>query len=1117
MQVQRKITDVHESPSPRGLGASSFLAKAASRVLAGLLLAWMIGPPFPGAAANEPPDFARDIYPILQRACFECHGATKQAAGLRLDEPRFALRDRTIINPGQAAASELVRRIRLDASDEQVMPNRGAPLGKAEIARIQAWIDAGAVWPENLQPATHWAYRPPQRSVPPLSRLARSTRTPLDAWIAVRLEQSGLTFAEPAARASLLRRVSLDLIGLPPSLDDVESFEQDESPDAFERVVDRLLASPQYGVRWARPWLDYARYADSHGFQRDDFRDLWPYRDWVVNALNNDLPFTQFTLEQLAGDLLPGATESQRIATGFNRSAPTNVEAGSDPEETRVNQVHDRVHTLGMVWLGSTLECAQCHDHKYDPFSQNDYYGLFAFFNNTALEADRVNPKVPGSIQFKGPSMELMDAATETRRSELQTRLAQVQASLASLAKQAERGLEEWAASQRRDAAQAVAEHVLPIDHFHSNAGATHAILADHSVLVSGEPAPDKDTYVVKLRTTLTGIRGLKLEALVDDSLPGKGPGRGDAERPNFVLTQVRATAAPLSDPERGQPIKFTAARASFSQANLPVTHLLKADNPPRSGWAINPKFHESHWAVLETAAPLGFAGGTLFTLRLDQNYGGARTIGRLRVSVVTGDLGGESLPVELRDLLAIPAERWNPKQRQTLAKLRMRDNPQLAQLEQERASLENRMRGLTAPSTLIMREDTPRRTTVFQRGDFRTPGATIEPATPAMLHPLAVPAAAATGANASNASATGANATGANATGANATGTSATGTSATGASASSARAAGTSASGALASGAAAPTRLDLARWLVSRDNPLVARAAVNRWWLELFGRGLVGTPEDFGVKGQRPTHPELLDGLASEFMERGWSPKDCLRTLVTSATYRQESRASARLLELDDRNETYARGPRYRLEAELVRDNALAVAGLLNPRLGGPPVRPYQPDGLWVKVGGQRYDYEVSPGDEKHRRGLYVVWKRAAPYPSFVSFDANNRMACRVYRPRSNTPLQALALMNDPVYVEAAMAFAARVLSDRPQADDATRIRYAFRLGLSRQPNAEEVAILANLLAAERAARDADVRSTREFVGKYPLPAGMTPVEFTAWYAVAAAILNLDEFISKG
>ncbi len=358
-----------------------------ARVFVWLLLAT-------GANAAEPIDFGRDVHPILQRACFECHGARKQEAELRFDQRQFALRNSTIIAPGNSAKSELVRRISLRPGHAEIMPSRGEPLTPVEIEKIKGWIDAGAVWPEDLKLARHWAYEPPRRQMPPtVDGSVAKIRNSIDAWVFARLRSEGLLFSPPAEKETLIRRVTLDLIGLPPTPAEIDAFVQDTSPQAYEKVVDRLLASPQFGVRWARPWLDYARYADSHGFQRDDFRDLWPYRDWVVSALNDDMPFTQFTIEQLAGDLLPDAGESQRVATGFNRSAPTNVEAGSDPEETRVNQVLDRVNTLGMVWLGTTLECAQCHDHKYDPFTQRDYYGLFAFFNNTSLEADRTNPK----------------------------------------------------------------------------------------------------------------------------------------------------------------------------------------------------------------------------------------------------------------------------------------------------------------------------------------------------------------------------------------------------------------------------------------------------------------------------------------------------------------------------------------------------------------------------------------------------------------------------------------------------------------------------------------------------------------------------------------------------
>lgn len=1003
-------------------------------------------------------DFGRDVYPILRRACFECHGARLQEGDLRLDSRDAAFESTEVIVKGNAAESELYRRIMLPASDADVMPKRGKPLSKPDIERIKVWIEQGAEWPDDFKSAPHWAYVAPQRSVVPDGRDHKlNSHSPIDAFVHSRLQAEGLVSAPEAPREILLRRVSLDLIGLPPSPAEVDAFLNDPDPNAYEQVVDRLLASDQFGVRWARPWLDAARYADSHGFQRDDFRDLWPYRDWVVTALNDDLPFTQFTIEQLAGDLLPEVTTSQRIATGFNRSSPTNVEAGSDPEETRVNQVHDRVNTLGMVWLGSTFECCQCHDHKYDPFTTRDYYGLFAFFNSTEIEAERTNPNVPGSIQFKGPSLELMDSATRDARQKLQTELAEVKRELAALENSASVDQAEWEAALRSRIAEAPVEHVLDITAFESTGGATHEILPDKSVLLSGEPAPDKDTYLVEVKTKLTGVHGIKLEALTDDSLPGRGPGRGDEKRPNFVLNNFQVTVAAEDQPEQPQPVKFTSARASFSQANLSVENLLKNNNTARSGWAINPKFHEPHWAVLETAEPLGFASGSLLRFRLEQNFGAGRTIGRLRLSAVTGSVGGPAVTAELTAALNVPAEKRSAKQKQVITAYRLQDNPMYARLRNEQTKFEQQLKSISPPTTLVMRElPQPRTTTVFERGDFRNPGEILTPGVPSALHPLG-------------------------------------------------------------SESSKPTRLELARWLVSRDNPLVARVTVNRWWSELFGHGLVTTPEDFGIKGEPPTHPELLDWLACEFMDNGWSMKKLLKTIVMSATYRQSSRVTPDLLARDDQNLWYARGPRFRMDAETIRDNALAISGLLSLKAGGPPIRPFQPDGLWVKVGGQRYDYEVSPGEDRYRRGLYVVWKRSAPYPSFVNFDANSRLACRVKRPRSNTPLQALTLMNDSVYVEAAMAFAKHVLLEKPTASTDERLIYAFRRATGRTPRAEELVTLSKLLSAVLSTRTADPKSAEAFVGQFDLPPNVNAPEFTAWYAVAAALLNLDETISKG
>ncbi len=1036
-------------------------------------------------------DFEREILPIFQRVCFECHDAKQKKGKLRLDSRVAALQKPGIIVPGNSARSELVRRITLPKGHDDVMPNRGEPLSQSQADLIKTWMDQGAVWPESLQATKHWAYVKPVRpAVPSIANRQSSAGNPIDAFVLARLQQEGLKPSPEAPSEILARRLCLDLIGLPPSPAQTEAFAQRAAHNpqqAVEKLVDELLASPQFGVRWARPWLDYARYADSHGFQRDDFRDLWPYRDWVVNALNADMPFTQFTTEQLAGDLLPNATESQKIATGFNRSAPTNVEAGTDPEETRVNQIHDRVNTLGMTWLGVTLECCQCHDHKYDPFTQRDYYGLFAFFNNTALEADRTNPKVPGSIQFKGPTIDLADAATQAERVKLNTQIAEVNAKLAVLEKSAAAGQLEWEMTLGKKVAEAPKQYALDIAKFESTGGATHEILTDKSVLISGEPAPDKDTYIVEVRTKITGIRGFKLETLTDDSLPGKGPGRGDEKRPNFVLNNFTVTAAPANKPEQAKPVKFSSAQASFSQANYPVANLLNTDNTAKGGWAINPKFHEPHWAVLETAEPVGFAEGTVLKFKLEQGFGASRTIGRLRLCAITGNVGGKALPVELTEALAVPVARRTAKQKKFVMEFQLKENPEFARLEKERSRLGLQLLKIKPSTTLVMQEDSPRMSAVFQRGDFRTPGEKVEPHTPAVLHSLGsarvtradfgVPPKSSS-INLSPERASGETSEAARET------------------------------------RALPNRLDLAQWLVSRENPLVARVVVNRWWAELFGHGLVTTPEDFGIKGELPTHPELLDWLACEFMDNGWSMKKTLKTIVMSATYRQSSRVTPESFARDDQNLLYARGPRHRLEAEMIRDNALAISGLLSFKQGGAPIKPYQPDGLWVKVGGQRYDYEVSPGEEKYRRGLYVVWKRGAPYPSFVNFDANSRLACRVKRPRSNTPLQALTLMNDPVYVEAAMAFAKRVLTEKPTANTDERIAHAFRLAMARAPRAGELATLTQLLEVSRAK---DAKAAKEFIANFALPTGVTAEEFTAWYAVAAALLNLDETITKG
>jgi hypothetical protein len=608
-----------------------------------------------------------------------------------------------------------------------------------------------------------------------------------------------------------------------------------------------------------------------------------------------------------------------------------------------------------------------------------------------------------------------------------------------------------WEASLAERSRQAPATHVLEVVDFDSEGDAPHKLLDDGSVLLVDD-APDRDTYTVVCHTQLTGITGFKLETLTDPSLPGQGPGRGDDARPNFVLNTISLTAAPMSGGS-AEPVELVARATSFEQKNFTLAGAV--DSNPKSGWAIAPKFHEPHWATFVLRQPLGSKDGTRLVFTLVQQFGAGRTIGRLRLSALTGDPSGAAVPADVLAALHKPAADRTVKDRQRLADYSVEQDPKARTLVERQQKLQRSFQALARPTTLVMQELPEARTMhLFTRGDFRAPGEAIEPGVPGVLHPLSD---------------------------------------------------------------GPRNRLALARWLVDRDNPLVARVVVNRWWAELFGQGLVTTLEDFGIQGERPTHPELLDWLAVEFMDGGWSMKRLLRTIVTSATYRQSSSVSPALLARDDRNLLYARGPRFRLPAEAIRDSALTAAGLISLAQGGPPIRPYQPDGLWTKVGGQPLEYVVSPGTERWRRGVYVVWKRASPYPSFMNFDATSRLACTVRRSRSNTPLQALTLLNDPSYVEAAWGLVRRVDRERGGAPLDEQLRYAFRVCLARSPTPAELAVLMKLHADQRAAARAEPESAKTLVAGAGMLADRRSIdERAAWYAVATTLLNLDETITK-
>ena len=945
---------------------------------------------------GETVDFSRDVYPVLQKACFECHGSENTKGDLRLDTRDVLSSHRKTISPGKPDESELIRRISLPREHKDAMPKRGKLLLDTEIQNLRKWIAAGAVWPADWTQKKHWSYVPPLRPTLPSVKRQAWIANEIDPFVLSRLEKEGIPPSPETSPQVLFRRLALDLTGLPPSLEDSEKFVRDYQADptsALDHWADHLLSSPEFGVKWARHWLDLARYADSHGFQRDDLREVWAYRDWVVTALNKGMPFDQFTLEQVGGDLLPHATPDQIIATGFHRCTPTNVEAGTEPEESRINQVIDRVNTTGAVWMGITLECAQCHNHKYDAFSQRDYYGLLAYFNNTEKEAERTNPKVPGSIRFNGSPFKLKDPTLDDQRTALKKAIRETESQLAASTKP----------TAQAPAPENEKDTVLIPTAFITESGADFDQLEDGSILLTGS-APEEDAYTFEAKLPQGPFTGIKLEALTHPTLPGEGPGRGTADRPNFVLQGFECSQSSLDGTNR-RDLPLRRAVASFSQKGFDASNLVtRAGN---QSWAINPRFHESHWIAFHFTLPLKGQPGDKITIQMPQHHGGSRVIGRLRLSLISGPLPDAPGAKE--------------------------DHPQKTQLTLTLKNLNQKLAALTETTTEVMRElEAPRMTTLFKRGEYTQPSEPITAATPAVID-------------------------------AKATGTG--------------------------------TRLDLARWLVSRDHPLTARVTVNRWWAEIFGRGIVSTVEDFGIKGEPPTHPELLDWLATEFMESGWSLKHLLKKIVTSATYRQSSSFIHPAAATDPANTLLWRGPRFRMDAEMIRDNALSIAGLLSLGKGGPPIRPPQPDGLWKKVGGAQYDYTVTPGEGKYRRGLYVVLKRGSPNPSFMNFDASARMACVVKRSRSNTPLQALTLLNDPVYVEATTAFARRITSLTAKTPE-EKISQAFRLALSRTPTESEATLLRSLFHEQ-------LKSSAQ--------------ESEAWYAIAAALLNLDECITKG
>jgi hypothetical protein len=1059
-------------------------------VMVSLLLLVLIGNrPVAQTAQTKPVDFNRDIRPILSDTCFTCHGPDEQnqQAGLRLDTKEGAFADRggyQVIVPGKATESRLFQRV--SAKEESLRmppPTADRKLTQHQIELLRRWIDEGARW------ETHWAYSPPKRSALP------SVKNAIDAFILSRLEREGLKPSPEADRTTLLRRLSFDLTGLPPTAAELDAFLSDTTPDAYEKQVDRLLRSPRYGERMAMQWLDLARYADTHGYHIDSHRDMWHWRDWVIDAFNRNLPFDQFTTEQLAGDLLPNATPEQKLATGFSRNHMINFEGGAIPEEYQTEYVVDRVETTSAVWMAMTMGCARCHDHKYDPIRQKDFYRFFAFFNTIPEKG------LDGTMGNAQPTIQLPSAeqAVELKRLKQEIKLredALAEAKVDPL-------LEKWQRETWHGSRNLVT--LPPTD------GLTaHYEFDGHLSDTSGHYRHGSiQRGAVTFGPNAIGLGG---EFNGETHLSFAGAGDFDRDQPFSIAFwfnkggsagQELTLLQKLGQRQGGYELLFDGSVpvGDLKRGCHLYVRLSRLRDDPVPGIQVKTKTRirmgVAQHLVLnydgssKAAGIRLFLDGQPFEVEVLQDHltGSIRNFGQLEIGnkafgnpyrgnlddlriyqheLTNAEIEQLSLHHPIRALLTADTRKFSENQNKARRE-KLRDYfltyeapelyrskyTELTKLKKEKAALDK-----VVPTSMVMEEmEKARETHVLGRGDYRNLGEKVLPGVPSSLPPLP---------------------------------------------------------------AGAPqNRLGLARWLCDPTHPLTARVAVNRYWQMYFGHGIVKTAEDFGSQGEAPVHAELLDWLATEFIQTGWDIKRMQRLIVTSAAYRQSSRVTPELVEKDPENRLLARGPRFRLPAEMVRDNALAASGLLNGEIGGSSVSPYQPKGLWEEMAfGDVFSaqtYVPSKGKDLYRRSMYTFWKRTVPPPSLATFDAPDREKCTARRALTNTPLQALVLMNDPTYVEAARALAQRTLTEAG-GSPAKRIQFAFRQATGRKPSAEEVQLLSSLAQKQVALYRRDKQAASELVrvGESSFNTKLNPSELAAWTVVTSSILNLDETITK-
>ncbi len=1004
------------------------------------------------ASAAEKVLFNRDVRPILSQNCFACHGfdAKKREADLRLDVRESAIgkaeSGKAAIVPGKLEESELWHRIHAtDPTEIMPPPKHHAPLTAKQKEILRSWIEQGAEY------EGHWAFTKPVSPVVPAMTVEGGNV--IDAFIQQTLQEKKLTFSPEADRSTLLRRLSLDLIGLPPSPEEVLAFVSDQNPGAYEQAVERLLASPHFGERMAMPWLDAARYADTNGYSIDGGRHAWLWRDWVIKAFNDNMSYDQFLLKQLAGDLLPDATDADRMATAFQRNHSITHEGGTIPEENLTNYTADRVKTYGEAVIGLTMACAQCHDHKYDPITQKDYYQMFAFFNRL----DDIGLDGNGGNNAR-PAINAMTPLSTPE--EVETVKIDLAAAEADLAKDRPTEQAAWEARQKESHANLGKDFVTQSCELIAASTPNGSpdrlkIQPDQSLDIHGG---DYAAYTIssKLPAGMKQIDGLRIvfepSAHAHNSLGYSGG--------TFVMTTVNVAASgfPAGNVDPNAPLPLKRITASDQRPGFPVSALWSSD--PKTGWSPNGGNQPQH-VTLTFARPLDVAALPYLTAEIVFNYGSGHNPGKVRMLAFTGQTDDSDLPADVWSAIQTDPSQRNPEQAKRISDYFREFSEDCALARYRVANLRERLQVLTQKhSVLVMNESqNPRKTHILERGVYSSPLEEVQPNTPSFLPALNKPNA---------------------------------------------------------------TRLDLAQWTVSRENPLTARVAVNRLWEVAFGRGLSTSTADFGSQGMWPTHPELLDWMAVQFMDRGWNVKEMMKLIVMSRTYRQSSHTTAAVMERDPVNEWYARGPRFRLSAESIRDQALAVSGLLVSRIGGPSVKIYQPGDLWRAVShygstpATAQTFVQDHGEKLYRRSLYTYWKRTLPPTSLATFDAPNREVCTVGRTNTNTPLQALVLLNDPQFVEAARHFGLRML--RQGGDERSGLSYGFRAIVSRDPSPKELALLESALREELSKFSSKEETARQYLGtgESSLSSEFPLEKQAAWAAVAQLLLNLSETITR-